>query len=343
MHNFISAVTNFVEAHHYWAYALVFFLATSEALPIIGAVVPASAIIVAISALVPAGAVKLVPLIVSAAAGAILGDGFSYWLGRHYHRQIGDYWPLKRYPGLIAKGEGFFQRHGGKSVIIACDAALKPLVAHGLAPDIVVNLDPQLYTSNFFEGIDTRNIALVAPTIVHPSLREQWKGPFFFYNKHAPDIPVLAKISLNHPQVGALIPGGSVLSVAYDLAFKSAADPIAFIGQDLGYPGGNAYAAGTHFDSFEAASIFDQPGDVIVEERDIFGRTLKTQKSMAVTKQWFGWAFANWQPELKRRIFNCSEAGILTNCPLMTFGEFVSRYCRKGANVAWGIKKAAKG
>ncbi len=231
----------------------------------------------------------------------------------------------------------------GKSVIIACDAALKPLVAHGLAPDIVVNLDPQLYTSNFFEGIDTRNIALVAPTIVHPSLREQWKGPFFFYNKHAPDIPVLAKISLNHPQVGALIPGGSVLSVAYDLAFKSAADPIAFIGQDLGYPGGNAYAAGTHFDSFEAASIFDQPGDVIVEERDIFGRTLKTQKSMAVTKQWFGWAFANWQPELKRRIFNCSEAGILTNCPLMTFGEFVSRYCRKGANVAWGIKKAAKG
>jgi undecaprenyl-diphosphatase len=119
MHNFISAVTNFVEAHHYWAYALVFFLATSEALPIIGVIIPASAIIVAISALVPAGAVKLVPLIVSAAAGAILGDGFSYWLGRHYHRQIGDYWPLRRYPGLIAKGEGFFQRHGGKSVIIA--------------------------------------------------------------------------------------------------------------------------------------------------------------------------------------------------------------------------------
>ncbi|MBI5637142.1 MAG: motility associated factor glycosyltransferase family protein [Nitrospinae bacterium] len=231
----------------------------------------------------------------------------------------------------------------GKSVVIACDAALKPLAALGLVPDIVVNLDPQLYTSNFFEGVDTKNITLIAPTIVHPSLREMWKGPFFFYNKHAPDIPILAKISLNHPQVGALIPGGSVLSVAYDLAFKSGADPIAFIGQDLGYPGGNAYAAGTHFDSFEAESIFDQQGDVIVEERDLFGRALKTQKSMAVTKQWFGWAFATWQPERKRRIFNCSEAGILTNCPLMTFGEFVSRFCRKGVNVAWGIKKAAKG
>lgn len=119
MHNVISAVTSFVEAHHYWAYALVFLLATSEALPIIGAVVPASAIIVAISALVPVGAVKLAPLIVSAAAGAILGDGLSYWLGHHYHRQIVNYWPLKRYPGLILKGENFFQRHGGKSVIIA--------------------------------------------------------------------------------------------------------------------------------------------------------------------------------------------------------------------------------
>lgn len=119
MHSFISAVTNFVEAHHYWAYALVFLLATSEALPIVGVVVPASVVIVAISALVPVGAVKLAPLIVSAAAGAILGDGLSYWLGHHYHRQIADYWPLKHYPGLIAKGEGFFQRHGGKSVIIA--------------------------------------------------------------------------------------------------------------------------------------------------------------------------------------------------------------------------------
>lgn len=119
MHNVISTITSFVEAHHYWAYALVFLLATSEALPIIGAVVPASAIIVAISALVPAGAVKLAPLIVSAAAGAILGDGLSYWLGHHYHRQIVNYWPLKRYPGLILKGENFFQRHGGKSVIIA--------------------------------------------------------------------------------------------------------------------------------------------------------------------------------------------------------------------------------
>ena len=216
-------------------------------------------------------------------------------------------------------------------------------VARGLVPDIVVNLDPQLYTANFFEGVDTRNITLVAPTIVHPSLREQWKGPFFFYNKHAPDIPVLARIALNHPRVGALIPGGSVLSVAYDLAFKTGADPIAFIGQDLGYPSGNAYASGTHFDSFEAEEIIDQRGDVIVEERDLFGRALKTQKSMAVTKQWFGWAFATWQPEAKRRIFNCSEAGILTNCPQMTFGEFASRFCRKGVNVAWSIKKAAKG
>ncbi len=231
----------------------------------------------------------------------------------------------------------------GKALIIACDAALKPLAAHGILPDVVVNLDPQLYISNFFESVDTRNVTLVAPTITHPSIRLGWQGPFFFYNKHAPDIPVLARIALNHPQVGALVPGGSVLSVAYDLAFKSGADPIGFIGQDLGYPSDKAYAAGTHFDSFAAENIFDQPGDVIVEEEDLFGRRLKTQKSMAVTKQWFGWAFTTWKPEQKRRIFNCSEAGILTNCPQLTFNEFVARYCTKGVNIAWAVKKAAKG
>ncbi|MBI5177827.1 MAG: DUF115 domain-containing protein [Nitrospinae bacterium] len=230
----------------------------------------------------------------------------------------------------------------GKALVISCDAALKTLLGEGIVPDIVVNLDPQLFIANFFDGVDTRSMTLVAPTIVHPSIRENWKGNFIYYNKHAPDIPVLARISLECPKTGSLIPGGSVLSVAFDLAFKCGADPIAFIGQDLGYSSEKAYAAGSYFDDFRAQEILDQPGDNIVEADDIFGRSLKTQKSMAVTRQWFQWAFATWDTAKKRRIYNCSESGILNVFPLMTFGEFVSRFCQKNVNVPWAIKKAAK-
>ena len=230
----------------------------------------------------------------------------------------------------------------GRSLIISCDAAVKVLSEHSLTPDIVVNLDPQPAVLNFFDGIDTKNMTLVAPTIGLPDLVGKWRGNIFFYNQHAPDIPVLAGIALKHPKLGSLTPGGSVLSVAFDLAFRSGADPIAFLGQDLSYPEQKAYASGSHFDNYAVDDLFELYRDHIVEEKDIFGRKLRTQKSMSVTKKWFKWAFETWNRDKKRRIFNCSESGILTECPMMSFSEFVSRFCGRKYNVPWILKKASK-
>jgi len=115
----IATIIDLARAHHNWAYALILLLAMSEALPVVGLLVPATAIILGVSALVPVGAVGLLPLMVCATAGAILGDGLSYWLGRRYHRQIAEHWPLSRYPELVARGEALCRRHGSKSVFIA--------------------------------------------------------------------------------------------------------------------------------------------------------------------------------------------------------------------------------
>jgi undecaprenyl-diphosphatase len=117
--SFLSAVTAHIAAHPHFAYAAVFLLALSESIPIIGVVVPGSAVILAISALVPSGVVTLWPLLAAAIAGAIVGDGLSFWIGRRYHREILDLWPLNRYPELVAHSEGFFSRHGDKGVFLA--------------------------------------------------------------------------------------------------------------------------------------------------------------------------------------------------------------------------------
>ena len=53
-----------------------------------------------------------------AVAGAIAGDGISYWLGRHYHQPIRATWPLRRYPALFERGQAYFAAHGGKSVFL---------------------------------------------------------------------------------------------------------------------------------------------------------------------------------------------------------------------------------
>ena len=53
-----------------------------------------------------------------AVAGAVLGDGLSYWIGKHYQAQLTNVWPFNKHPASLEKGIAFFQRYGGKSVAI---------------------------------------------------------------------------------------------------------------------------------------------------------------------------------------------------------------------------------
>ncbi|QND64695.1 phosphatase PAP2 family protein [Mesorhizobium loti] len=115
----VSSVTEFLTAHPHVAYLAVFLLALSESLPIIGVVIPGTAVILALSTLVPSGVLLLWPLLVAAILGAIAGDGFAFWLGHRYHREILGLWPLNRNPELIERSEAFFARHGDKSIFLA--------------------------------------------------------------------------------------------------------------------------------------------------------------------------------------------------------------------------------
>ncbi|NMX50246.1 VTT domain-containing protein [Pseudomonas veronii] len=119
MTSMVSSIIEFLTVHPHVAYLAVFLLALSESVPIIGAVVPGTAVILALSALVPSGVLLLWPLLIAATLGAIAGDGLSFWLGHRYHREILGFWPLNRHPELIQSSEAFFERHGAKSVFLA--------------------------------------------------------------------------------------------------------------------------------------------------------------------------------------------------------------------------------
>jgi membrane protein DedA with SNARE-associated domain len=119
MTSLFSSVVVFLAAHPHVAYLAVFLLALSESIPIIGVVVPGTAVILALSTLVPSGVLVLWPLLAAATLGAILGDGLSFWLGHRYHPEILGLWPLNRHPEVIQRSEAFFTRHGDKSVFLA--------------------------------------------------------------------------------------------------------------------------------------------------------------------------------------------------------------------------------
>ncbi|TCD14120.1 bifunctional DedA family/phosphatase PAP2 family protein [Oricola cellulosilytica] len=119
MTSLIETAIAFLSAHPHVAYWAVFALATSEAIPVIGVVVPGTALILALSALVPSGVVVLWPLLIAATAGAIAGDGLSFWFGHRYKSQMLGIWPFSRYPAAVARSEAFIERHGGKSIFLA--------------------------------------------------------------------------------------------------------------------------------------------------------------------------------------------------------------------------------
>jgi membrane protein DedA with SNARE-associated domain len=148
----LSSVTDFIAAHPQYAAWTVFALAFSEAVPIVGTVVPGSTLIVAISALAIEADISPWLLLVAATMGAIAGDGASFWLGQRCHREILQRWPLNRFPKLIARSEAFFSRYGGASVFLARFTAVVrafvPLIAG------IVRMPPrQFYVANILSAV----------------------------------------------------------------------------------------------------------------------------------------------------------------------------------------------
>ena len=114
---YIKALLAFITHHPTLAYGAIFLISLSESLAIVGLLVPGTVIMFGVGAIVATGSLGLKPVLLLAAAGAVAGDGISYWLGHHYQDGLRRIWPFSRYPGMLKNGEIFFKRHGGKSVL----------------------------------------------------------------------------------------------------------------------------------------------------------------------------------------------------------------------------------
>ena len=119
MTSFIDPLIESVSAHAWLAYLTLFLAALLEAIPVLGSVIPGSTIILALSALVPGGELKLEAVLAAAVAGALLGDGSAFWVGHRAQREILSAWPMANYPGVVAQSEAFFHRWGMLAVFFA--------------------------------------------------------------------------------------------------------------------------------------------------------------------------------------------------------------------------------
>jgi membrane protein DedA with SNARE-associated domain len=152
MESYYSALIDFTSAHSNYAYGVIFLLAFSEAIPVIGTFVPGSTLVFAVSALATKAGADPWLMLLAATTGAIASDGLAFWLGQTFSREILTSWPLAKYPHFIDQSEKFIAKYGAYAVFLARFTAVVrafvPLVA-----GILLMPPRRFYAANILSAI----------------------------------------------------------------------------------------------------------------------------------------------------------------------------------------------
>jgi len=102
-----------------WAVlGLIGLVALAESLAFIGLLLPGVALLFALAFAAGSGSLDLAVCLLVAFVGAVLGDGLSFWLGRHNAPRIRALNWVQRHPGWLQQGETFFHRWGAPSMLL---------------------------------------------------------------------------------------------------------------------------------------------------------------------------------------------------------------------------------
>lgn len=186
-----------------------------------------------------------------------------------------------------------------RSVIIAVQTVLKPLLARGIRPHFVTALDYSEISTRFYEGLapdDVRGITLVADAKVNPAVLRAWMALGGECRIQADAyLDKLVGPALPPPRDRGRLPAGATVAhLAYYLARHLGCDPVALVGQDLGFTDGQYYSAGAAVHSLWACELNEfntlemlewqrilRMGQHLRRATDILGRPVYTDQQMA--------------------------------------------------------------
>jgi len=114
----IDAVLGFVRDNRDWAFWIALVFAFGENLAFLSIVIPSTAILLGVGALVATGQLSLFPIWAGASIGALIGSILSYVIGWRYGAAILSLWPFRNHPETIEKGNAAFRRWGSYAVMI---------------------------------------------------------------------------------------------------------------------------------------------------------------------------------------------------------------------------------
>jgi membrane protein DedA with SNARE-associated domain/membrane-associated phospholipid phosphatase len=119
LEGFFNSIVDWVGNHPVAAGLVIFLIAFSDAVIVLGAIVPALPLLFAIGVLIGLGEISGPYAVACAALGAVVGDATSYWIGHRWGPALRTRWPFSKYPQLLDRGEVLFRRNAVKSIFVA--------------------------------------------------------------------------------------------------------------------------------------------------------------------------------------------------------------------------------
>ncbi len=113
-----DAVLSLIGGNLQFTGVLVFVLGLAESIALVSLFVPSTVLFLGIGAVHSAAGGEFWPVWLSGAAGAWIGDCFSYGLGRYFKQDVGRVWPIRKFPDLIPKGQVLCERWGILGIVV---------------------------------------------------------------------------------------------------------------------------------------------------------------------------------------------------------------------------------
>jgi hypothetical protein len=238
----------------------------------------------------------------------------------------------------LRKNQHLLKELQGRAVIIAVQTTLKPLLAMGVEPDFVTSLDYHEICTRFFEDLPpTLKTELVAEPKAANAIFDMYPGRVSILGNDFADS--LLRDIKPRLEKARLPSGATVAHLAYYLAEHLGCDPIAFVGQDLGFSDGLCYAPGTSYDDVwrpelsRFCTVEMKQWEQIARERfilrripDYQGRPMYTEERLFTYLQQFERDFTR----SKAKIIDATEGGAAKRgATPMKLAEVMERYCQE--------------
>lgn len=222
-------------------------------------------------------------------------------------------------PSLV-RNMNELKRAKGKSLIIAVDAAINPLMENGIIPDINICVDPSK-GAEYIASEGSEYIPLCCGMNAGRNLVSSHKGEKILFSDNNDFLNVF--FEENNIDIVALSTGGSVSTNAYSLARYLKTNRVILVGQDLAYTNDESHAKG----SVRGNETMDdvKAGLSKNEDIDIYGKPIKTSVIFLHFKHWFEEQIKSF-PEIK--VIDATEGGaLIKGSEIMTLSDAIKREC----------------